>query len=231
MKRSVITIVCVLVSILTFAQGGQEPVSMASYEQGWMDDFATIALKNNTDKPIRNVTFELTYLDMNGDAMDYEQYSVNVDIEPGRTKKTNVPAYEDESHYHYYATPDGEGHPKFKVKYELKRYNSDIDHEDEGSELSSPSAWVVKADSTSVDKGLDRLEGWLTDGVSLIILLLCLLIFLGMSVGLYILVAILARNRHRSVLLWVLLSILASPVVIAIILLVIGEAKDGERAL
>ncbi|MBQ1650751.1 MAG: hypothetical protein II055_06430 [Prevotella sp.] len=56
------------------------------------------------------------------------------------------------------------------------------------------------------------------------------MVMLGIAVGFYVLVAVLAKNRHRNVLLWVLLSILASPVLIAIILLVIGKANDYEEA-
>ena len=74
-------------------------------------------------------------------------------------------------------------------------------------------------DKTSDDGGI-----W-----AMVIACVVAMIMLGIAVGFYVLVAILAKNRHRNVLLWVLLSILASPVLIAIILLVVGKANDYEE--
>ena len=81
-----------------------------------------------------------------------------------------------------------------------------------------PLAFANTGNSSSTDE-------W----IAIALILVVALFALGVSVGFYILVAILAKNRHRNVLLWVLLSILASPVVIAIILLVIGKANDYEE--
>ena len=39
-------------------------ITMVSYEQSWLDSEGTIALKNNTNKEIHNVVFQITYLDM-----------------------------------------------------------------------------------------------------------------------------------------------------------------------
>ncbi len=49
---------------------------------------------------------------------------------------------------------------------------------------------------------------------------------LSIVIGLYVLVAVMAKNRHREVALWVLLSFLASPVLIMIILLCIGDDEN-----
>lgn len=57
-----------------------DAVSMVSYEQRWLDYNGTIALKNNTDTDIHNVNFIITYLDMSGQPLDYEEYTVEVDI-------------------------------------------------------------------------------------------------------------------------------------------------------
>ena len=63
--------------------------------------------------------------------------------------------------------------------------------------------------------------------VSIIILvILGALLVLSIVIGLYVLVAIMAKNRHREVALWLLLSFIASPILIIIILLCIG---DDER--
>ena len=74
MKRLFITFVCSLVLSMAFAFDKND-VTMVSYEQGWSDDNGTIALRNNTDKEVKRVTFEITYLDMKGNALDYEEAS------------------------------------------------------------------------------------------------------------------------------------------------------------
>lgn len=64
------------------------------------------------------------------------------------------------------------------------------------------------------------------DGLYLIIAIVGLLFFIGITVGLYVLVAVMARNRNRSVVVWILLSLLATPLLMIIILLVIGKNEN-----
>ena len=64
------------------------------------------------------------------------------------------------------------------------------------------------------------------DDVGLIIFVIVIgLILLGITVGLYILVAVMAKNRNRSVIGWIILSIIVSPLIIALILLVVGKSN------
>ena len=67
-------------------------VTLESYEQSWLDYEATLALKNNTSEEIRNVTFLITYLDMSGKELDYEEFFKKINILPGKTKKLDIPA-------------------------------------------------------------------------------------------------------------------------------------------
>ena len=92
-------LIAIIVSILVFAQNAKATgtsespaVEMVSYEQTWLDSEGTIALKNNTSEEIHNVSFILEYLDMQGNQLDYETYSYNIDIAPGMTKKLDIPA-------------------------------------------------------------------------------------------------------------------------------------------
>jgi len=60
-----------------------------------------------------------------------------------------------------------------------------------------------------------------------VILILVLLLFvLFIYVGLYLVVAMMAKHRHREVALWLILSFFISPFLVMIILLCIG---DDER--
>lgn len=100
-------------------------VSMVSYEQGWLDSKGTLALKNNTYEDISNVTYRITYLDMKGNPLDYEEYTSEIDVAPGMTKKVDIPAYEHEREYSYYTSEASLVHPhRFKIKFEVKAYNT-----------------------------------------------------------------------------------------------------------
>ena len=56
-------------------------------------------------------------------------------------------------------------------------------------------------------------------------LIIMILIPLGIYLGFYILVAIMAAKRQRSQLGWILISILITPLFAAILLLVLGDAE------
>ena len=84
MKRILITIITVLLMSPAIAQdkGLSNAVTMVSYEQGWLDSRGTLALKNNTNEGIHNVSFQITYLDMSGNPLDYEVYTKDIETEP-----------------------------------------------------------------------------------------------------------------------------------------------------
>lgn len=187
---------------------------MVSYEQGWIDSKGTLALKNNSSEEVKNVVFLITYLDMSGKEMDYKEFTKRVSIAPGMTKKLDVPAYEHDRSYHYYKSENSPtGSPAFKVKFQLKDYNVEEGLVDE-----------------SIDD--DPFGSFGDDGendtIYTIIAIAAILFFISIGVGLYILVAIMAKRRNRSVVAWVLLSIIATPVLMIIILLCIGDAQREE---
>ena len=178
-------------------------VSMVSYEQGSFDNEGTLALKNNTNETIQNISFTITYLDMKETPVDYEDFFLNVDIKPGMTKKVNIPAYEHDRYYHYYQTPDnGSGNPAFKIRYKLKDYN--ISNTDEDAQQTAD------------------------DTVSAIIGVIIILVIIAITIGIYVLVGVLAKRRNRSVLLWILLGLITTPLLAIIILLCIGPAEPPQ---
>ena len=210
-NRTALLCIYLLLSICTFAKTG-DAVTMVSYEQGWLDSNGTLALKNNTSEEIHNVSFQITYLDMSGNPLDYEEFTKRISIAPGMTKKVDIPAYEHGRNYHYYKSENMPGgSPSFKVKFELMEYNS-VEQESEDAEYGV------------YDNDDDNLYSFSkNDSMYLIIAIIAILFVIGLSIGLYVLVAVMAKNRNRSVVLWVLLSIVASPLLIIIILLVVGN--------
>ena len=210
-----VSVMCFCQSVIAQANHVLPAVDMVSYEQSWIDSEGTLALKNNTSEDIYNITFILEYLDMQGNPMDYETYSYNIDIAPGMTKKLNIPAYEARRHYHYYKTKDKFGNPAFKLRYELKDFNNpNIKTTDVSENIYSLNA------VSEYDNNHSR-------GIAISIILI-LLFGLGIYVGLYILVAVMAQRRNRNPVLWLFLSFIATPLLICIILLVIGKEYRTE---
>ncbi len=215
MKRVLFLFASLLMFTCAFAAVNVNDVVMVSYEQKGYDRTGALALKNNTQEEIQNVAFRITYYDMQDNAIDYKDFEESVNIEPGMTKRLKIPSYERERFYHYYKTEGNYGNPEFKIKFELKNYN---DPNFDVSESNSDDDFDEYVDSDST--GSSILAGTL--GVVLFF------VFIGSWIGLYVLVAIMAKKYHRNVVLWVILSILASPLLIAIILLVVGKDKSAE---
>lgn len=179
-------------------------VVMVSYEQSYLDSEGTLALKNNTDVYISSIDFRIIYFDMSGRQLDYEDYSYLVDIAPGMTKKIDIPAYEHGRCYSYYKSEASFSDPHlFKVGFELINYDSGDESASYGSD-----------------------DGDFVDGVFWIAMLVMLFV-LGAYVGLWVLVAVMAKKRHRSAALWVLVAAFLTPVLVVIILLFIGKS-DGS---
>lgn len=208
MKRFVLSLF-VAISTIFFSVGQNPAVSMVSYEQSWLDSKGTLALRNNTPEEVRNVEFQIEYLDMSNNPLDYEDFFFEVDIAPGMTKRIDIPAYEYRRHYHYYKTKDDFGNPVFKIKYKLLGYNLEDDEVESNNAFSD-----IFNDDESV---------YVLAAIVLIIFIL------GIWIGIYVLVAVMANRRNRSAALWLLLSFIATPLLVIIILLCVGEADKGGK--
>lgn len=208
--KKLLTLLFLLCSMSVFADiNNKDAVTMENFEQRWLDHESTIALKNNTNETIHNVSYRITYLDMNGKALDYSDYTSTIDIEPGMVKKTDLPAYEHERFYQYYKNAEEyTNHPKFKVAFELKDYNFEDDQQED------------------VEYG----RGECLSPLAIIIPIILLAIFLfAIAIGLYVLAGIMAKRRHRSVALWVIISILTTPILSIIILLCVGDSDEYDH--
>lgn len=217
MKKQLLTIILLLLTINlnVSAQSKQDStaINMVSYEQSAYDTKGTIALKNNTPDDIHNISFVLEYLDMQGNPMDYETYSYNIEIAPGMTKKLDIPAYEYSRNYHYYKTKDNLGHPAFKLRYELKDYNS--------------TSFQPINNNISDSNDYSNLSTRHTSTGSIVMLLIMFLL-LGIYAGIYVLVAVMAKERNRNPVIWLLLSFIATPLLICFVLLAIGKEQNNE---
>ena len=209
MKRFVLSLFAAF-STMLFVLGHNQAITMVSYEQSWLDSKGTLALRNNTTEEVQNIEFQIEYLDMSNNSLDYEDFLFEVDIAPGMTKKIDIPAYEHRRNYHYYKTKDDYGHPAFKIKYKLLGYNIE-----EETLAGSSDDWSELFDD---------------DETVYILVAIALVIFvLGIWIGVYVLVAVMANRRNRSAALWLLLSFIATPLLVIIILLCVGKVDKGDK--
>lgn len=192
---------------------------MASYEQTWLDRQGTLALKNNTKQTIYNVRYRLTYFDMKGNPMDYKDFYTEIEIAPGMTKKVNVEGYECDRNYSYYLSEACSSHPKkFKISYETLAYNQT---EESCVQLNTDALLTKESPISEMDDGPTYLNS--------VVMVIIMLFVLAGYVGFYVLVAIMAQRRNRSAALWLLLSFIATPILVILILLVIGKAPECEN--
>lgn len=201
-KRISIALLSIFVSVVAFAANKdlENDITMVSYEQSWLDSKATLALKNNSSEEVKNVLFLIIYLDMSDNELDYEEFTKRVSIAPGMTKKLDIPAYEHDRWYHYYKSEGArdKANTSFKIKFQLKDYNVKEEIVENGNQEGRYGSTNIIA-----------------------------LLFISITIGLYVLVAVMAQKRNRNVVVWVLLSLFATPLLMIITLLVIGNNKNN----
>ena len=214
-KKTLTALICLFMSISLFAasKSAETDISMVSYEQSWLDSEGTLALKNNTKENIHNIKFLIVYQDMSGKQLHYEEFSKKVSIAPGMTRKINIKAYEHERNYHYYKSENlPGGSPAFKIEFKLLDYNT-----------ASPEIREYPLDSeteTEADTETDEIFYSMFPYLLIVFVLLTI----GICIGSYVLVAVMAKKRKREAAVWILLSFFATPILIIIILLCIGDA-------
>lgn len=99
-------------------------VTLERYTHDYVNYDASVSLKNNTSHPISQVTGRMIYYDMNGNMLDYYDFTKDVKIDAGMVKNLELPGYGHNDHYAYYKSQlyPLDRNRKYKVGFELKSY-------------------------------------------------------------------------------------------------------------
>lgn len=214
MHRPIRFLLAILLTLLSTSGEAKEndsgeAITLVSYEQGWLDSQGTLALRNNTNTTIKSISFRMLYLDMQGNQLDYNDFTQAVDIAPGMVRKVNIPAYEHDRSYSYYKSEASSSRPhRFKVKFQLQSYN---DSNSEGQQYQGANDYDAQYDNI----------------IRLRTIFLFAIPFIGIIyVALLICVGRMAQKRQRSTPLWIMVSLFATPLVAILLLYCFGDSDN-----
>ena len=222
MKRTLLILAGILVSLVSFAlsKDSANAVTMLDYEQAWNDDTGRLSLKNNTKEPIEDIAFQITYISMEGQTIGSEDFNKDVYIDPGEAKTVEIPAFRYDDHYAYYKSiAKKDAANIFIIRFDLTDYNGQ-------GRLAAGGKSLQNNDTTSAVYHSDES---LFKRLGPIAWLMLFVVLVGIELAFYIIVAIMAKQRNRNPIVWIVLSMFASPFLIAIILLIIGRAYTPDE--
>lgn len=204
-----------------------EPVTAGTYEHDPGLSDAYIGLKNNTNYAIKSLSFQISYFDMDGNQLDYEDFNIHTAIEPGLAKKIKIPANEPLRQSWYMRD--------FKIKFRLKAVNGKAvngswrspskDKDIEPAQDIKPT-YSVTTSAVSTDNTPEPTQNThghdFGDFIAMRLGITMVILLLSIIVALYVLVAQLAKRYNRSAVLWLIISLVITPVLAVIILHCIG---------
>lgn len=216
MKQRINLFLCVVCLLLTLQfpqpllanqKSPKAEVTMTRFDQGAFDSQSSINLRNQSDETLTKIKFQLIYYDMNDNQIDYQDFTIRENIEPGMSRLFKIDAFQPYENYIYYRNKDykPDNFNQFKVDFKL----IEVEKREKGQKQSK------------LENDLSTTE----NNEFLVILGSMFAIGLGIFIIIapFVVVKRMAINRYRDPAVYVLMSFLLSPFLIMLVLLIIGK--------
>lgn len=95
---------------------------VVKYEHDCLRPTANLYVHNSTGRTVKSFHFRITYYDMKGNMLDYQDISKEIQIEPDMVRMLEIEGFGWKDQYVYYSSKNADYGRQYRIKAELKSY-------------------------------------------------------------------------------------------------------------
>lgn len=95
---------------------------VVKYEHDCLRPTANLYVHNSTGRTVKSFQFRITYYDMKGNMLDYQDISKEIQIEPDMVRMLEIEGFGWKDQYVYYSSKNADYGRQYRIKAELKSY-------------------------------------------------------------------------------------------------------------
>lgn len=99
-----------------------DALSLTYFEKNGLDNEEFLTLKNNLDCDVTSVTGVIIYKTMSGEMLDYQTFTVDVDIPVGLAKRITLRSFDQSNNWKYYRSNGLSSDKSFDIEFRLLSY-------------------------------------------------------------------------------------------------------------